>query len=354
MDQNFVAVQGGRDDAFVELARSQKGKLFRKQILPMNSDFTHPSAPGKKIHIDKAFAESLQRNFRTGGDIVQVPIVNDANQHVEDPLRNAGEVVDLTFDDTGVYATIDARKHTDDFGKTLLGASALMHLDYPDTKTGKKRGPTLLHVAVTNRPYLNDLKDFEEVVAMSAADTSGEKPVVLIPADQTEEKMDLTQALAFLKDEHGIDVEALQEKAASNTDELVAAMSNVLGTATGKTTDGDMTIKDVADAVIELAEERVALSAQVESLTEANERAAQEKAEAEVDGLIRQGRILPKSRDTMIALSREDRTKFDALVPDTAIVSLSAEGVDTFDEPKAEALQANIRRLADLANGKND
>lgn len=354
---NYVAVAATKDEeGFIELARSQKGRLFKKQILKMDESFTHPSAPGKRIHIDKQFAETLQRNFRDGVcDIVQVPIANDANQHVEDPMRNLGEVVDLTYDAKGVYAILDARKHADDLGSTLLGASALMHMNYADTASGEKKGPTLLHVAVTNRPYITNLEDFEEIVAASAggmngaADTSGETPVVLIPATKTEETMDLDQMLQSLKDEHGIDVTALQAQASGNNDELLAALSNVLAPETEET----LTIKDVADAVIELAEERVALSGQVESLVQANEALSLKEAEAEVDGLIKAGRILPKQREKMVALSRNDRETFDALLPDDAIVALSAQGVDTFDAPeKSEAMKANIERLANLANGK--
>lgn len=55
----------------------------------------------------------------------------------------------------------------------------------------------------------------------------------------------------------------------------------------------------------------------------------------------------------MIALSQSDRGSFDSLVPDTALVSLSAVGVDTFDTPeKSEEMKSNIERLASLANGK--
>ena len=228
-----------------------------------------------------------------------------------------------------------------------------MHMNYQDTKTGEKKGPTLLHVAITNRPYLTNLEDFEEIVAASA-DTSGESPIAMIPATETEERMDLDQMLSTLKDEHGIDVLALQEQANTGSQELVTALSNVLSDATGKKPDeqrNDLTIKDVADAVIELAEERVALSSQVSELVAKNEELALKEATAEIDGLIKQGRILPKQRDTMIALSRTDRETFEALLPDDAIVALSEQGISTHDAPDmSKDMQTNIERLAELAN----
>ena len=349
MNEQFVVIpsQSG-SSGFVELARSQQGRLFKKQILRMDSEFVHPNSPGKKIHIDKAYAQKMQENFRQGlCDIVQVPIVNDANQHVEDPERNIGEVVDLTFDEKGVYAVIDARKHADDLGSTLLGASAYMHLNYPDTTTGETHGPTLLHVAVTNRPYITNLDSFEEIVAASA-DTSVEAPVVLIPAPTTEEKMELDQILTMLKDEHDIDVLDLQQKAEAgdSNKELVAALSGVVAPGTEA-----VTIKDVADAVIELAEERVALSSQVSDLVAANEAMSLKAAEDEIDGYIRAGRVLPKQRDAMISLSRNDRDTFDSLLPEDAIVALSESGLTVHDAPEAEAFEKSVERLAAIANG---
>ncbi len=367
MTNDFVALQApGDSEGFVELARSQKGRLFRKQILRMGEGFVHPNNPNKTIQVDEALAKSLQQNFKAGlCPIVQVPVVNDKNEHVEDPNRNIGEVVDVTWDKTGVYAVIDARKQAADLGNTLLGASALMHMNYADTKTGAKKGPTLLHVAVTNRPYITNLEDFEEVVAASAsssADTSDEAPVVMVPASEnTEDEMDLDQLLASLKEDHDIDVIALQDELkakqdapAADSQELVTALSNVLASATGKSADGALGIKDVADAVIELAEERVELSAKVESLMETNETLLNKDAAAEVDGLIKQGRILPKQREKMIYLSRNDRETFDALLPDDAIVALSEIGVATHDAPAdSEKFHEDIERLSALVNDGN-
>lgn len=160
--------------------------------------------------------------------------------------------------------------------------------------------------------------------------------------------MDLDTMLTKLKDEHGIDVRALQESKGVDSGELLAALSNVLAPEAQDT----LTITDVADAVVELAEERVALSGQVATLVQANEALAQKEAAAEVEALIKQGRILPKQREKMIHLSRTDRETFDALLPDDAIVALSASGVDTFDTPEeSEQMQKNIDRLAAIANG---
>src|SRR5437773_629317 len=141
------------DEVPAALARQRKvqGKLFEKHILNYGP-LIHPKTGGT-ITIDDAFVRSMQDNFAKGVcDIVQVPLANDQNEHVEGPAANLGEVVGIKSRDNKVYALLDARQDADKFGKTYLGSSAFLSTNYTDSSTGKKAGPTLLHVAVTNRP----------------------------------------------------------------------------------------------------------------------------------------------------------------------------------------------------------
>src|ERR1700742_4725272 len=121
-------------DVPVALARSRRvqGKLFEKHILNMGT-LLHPKT-GQKIHIDDAFVATMQDNFTKGYcDIVQVPLANDDNKHVETPAANLGEVVGIKERDGKVYALIDARQDADKFGKTYLGASAYLSTNYTDS-----------------------------------------------------------------------------------------------------------------------------------------------------------------------------------------------------------------------------
>lgn len=346
---------------FVPLARTPVGKTFKKHLLSYGQ-FAHPNIPGEKLVVDEPMVDTLISNFRNGVcDIVQVPIVDEQNRHVEDPLRNIGEVVDLTKEEDGLYATIDVRKQdaAADLGKTLLGISAMMHLNYVDTRSGEKVGPTLLHAAVTNRPYITNLKDFEEVIAASVADTDDEAPRVLMAVSQ-EEHMTKDEMIAALRDEHGIDVEALTMSASEQTpsgpeiSEVVEAFASVLKEAGAVTLsrdpETDISIQDVAEAVIELSQEKVALAEQVAALTTENEARKNAAIETEIDSLVKAGRILPKQRDAMVKLAREDRETFEALVPDNALVSLSEDGVTVHEAPENEKLDEEVARLSALAN----
>jgi hypothetical protein len=346
-------IQSPRAD-FVSLGRSPSGHLYRKQILSYGS-FQHPNDPNDKLVIDRGLGETLVRNFRDGVcDIVQVPVVDRTNTHNEDPLRNIGEVVDLTVEDDGVYANIDVRKQSEDIGKTLLGVSAMMHMDYTDTRTGQKVGPTLLHTAITNRPYITNLKGFEDLVAASA-DQTGEEPGFYEAIGSMEEMQmaDREAMIAALRDEYGIDVVGLQ----AQTD-LVTALSAVLkdagaGTAVlEKAEEEEITIQDVAEAVIELSQEKIGLETQVHDLLQEREAAQAAAAEREVDGLIKSGRVLPKQREAMVGLARTDRQTFEALIPDKAVVSLSEDGVTVHDDGSidTEKFDEDVSRLVGLAN----
>ena len=354
-----IITSGEGTEGYVELASRQgvkpQGRLFRKQILPWGP-FKHPKKPDEEIQIDEGFAKSLVANFSRGVcDIVQVPVVGDKNEHVEDPFRNIGRVVDVDYDEKGVFAYIDAMKNADDLGKTLIGASAMMSLDYTDTKTGEKVGPTLLHCAVTNRPYITNLEDFTEVIAASA-DTDDE--TVLLGAAQNSEEntmpKTLEELLAELKDSHGIDVAALQAKVAEK-DEETAQLSSVLGS------EGDeITLANVAEAVVQLAAEKKDLEAKVEeqavslsALQEQKDEADKKVAENEIDGYIKQGRILPKQREAMVKLSMTDRETFETLLPEDSIVSLSEEGVTTHEDTNSDedkSKQTAVQRYLEMAD----
>lgn len=368
MEFGPVLVASPRSE-YIELARTTKGKLYKKQILAFGS-MAHPKVPGATLDVDEPMVDSLIKNFNDKVcDIVQAPVVGDNNEHTEDPLRNLGEVVDLQKDTDGLYAILDARKkeYADELGSTLIGASAMMHMNYTNTKTGKKVGPTLLHMAITNRPYITNLKDYEEIVAASA-DTALDADTVLFTPDNSSEDspMDKDALLAELKDKHGIDVAALQAQVTAppaggetggdgENKELVQALSAVLKNAgvvklSNEDTE-EITISDVASAVVELAEAKVALSGKVETL-EAQAQVAKESAtKVEIEQLVQQGKVLPVQKDAMYELALSNRDMFDKLVPENPIISLSETGVTTHEQPVNEQMQKDIERLAELANG---
>lgn len=336
-------------DVPVALARSRRvqGKLYEKHILNKGV-LLHPKT-GQKINIDDAFVAAMQDNFAKGYcDIVQVPLANDRNEHVENPGANLGEVVGIRSRGDKVYALIDARQDADKFGKTYLGASAFLSTNYTDSATNAKVGPTLLHVAVTNRPYVTGLDDYREVLAASA-DSTGEVVVLTAPPEEPV-PMTREEMLAALKSEHGIDVEALQAAAvqppADGTAALTASVVQALkdGGYVSLTADpGQVSLSDVTAAVVELAADNKGLRESVGTLQ-------RQAAETEVDGYIGAGRLLPKARAAAVEMALSRRDDLDAILapPDRPYVRLEQQvGLSGPDgaQRQEEDIDTEIARL---------
>lgn len=383
MSEEFVIVPSN-GDGYVELARTKTGRLFRKHLLNLGT-LKHPTT-GADITVDETFVQTMQTNFKNNVcDIVQVPLANKNNEHDESPDRNIGEVVDIELKDKKVYAVLDVRDDTyaDKLGKTLLGASAMMHLDYTDTKTGTKVGPTLLHSCVTNRPYVTGLENYEEIVAATADKSSGAvlltdtdasadteaievAPDDVVPNEETDvapeaqkdetatAKPSLEELLTALKTDHNIDVTGLQAKAAEGEQatQLSAALTKALkdsglvalsntDTQTGPSTE------DVVGAVNELADTNVKLSKRVNALEHRD-------AENAVDELIRTGRIMPAERDARVELKLSNQAMFDRLLPAEPIIKLTAEtGVTPpKDEAHTKDIDAEVARLTAVMAAK--
>lgn len=342
------AIVPGPESEFLELSTTGDKRRFKKHILS-EGELLYPGVRGGKITVDQKFLNTVKRNFDNNVcSIVQVPLAGDKNEHTEAPERNIGRVVDLTIEDGKLYAVSDIYKHADDVGKTLLGASAMLSLDYRDTRTGKNAGPTLLHMAVTNRPYVVGLDDFQEVIAASG--DSIDEAVILTAQTKEESPMTVDEILNTLKEDHGIDVPELQKTAAEAVElsnqisEIVAGVNDVVTLSNAETAGAE----DILTAVRGLADENVALSNKIDEMYQA---AQKKDAEARVESLIAEGRILDHARDAQVRLCMENVELFEALLPEKPVVNLSGEeqGQDTVDDAAQEAaVVAEIERLASL------
>jgi hypothetical protein len=362
---------------FIGLSRTPAGKLYRKRILKFG-EFPHPADPKTKLTIDGALAGKLVENFHNKVcDIVQIPLANDENKHVEDVTRNVGEVIDIDVQDgsdpvlapdgPGVYANMDIRKDeaAREIGRTLLGTSAMIHMDYTDTRTGEKAGPTLLHTLITNRPYLTDLGDYREVVAASA-DTPGVDDIVVFGAQKEESHMTYEELIEALKTEHDTDVvamtariEELEEQVARepDTDKIVDALAGVLAktgvTKLSQTSENEVTIDEVAEGIVELSQEFVSRDQRIASLEAERAEERKQAATREVESLVKEGRVIPAAKDTMIELAQNDRTKFESLVSPQPLVALAEQGVTVYDT-RSEDIEAEVERLAKAMKGESE
>jgi Mu-like prophage I protein len=326
------------ESAPIALARVAQGKLFEKHILT-KGPLIHP-VTGERINVDDQFISTMMRNFENNVcDTVQVPLANDSNQHVENPDANKGEVIGLRERGGKVYAVIDAREDPDKFGKTYLGASAFLSTNYKDSRTGNRAGPTLLHVAVTNRPYVVGLEPYREIVAATASDDNTDV-VVLTQEEQT--VLTLDELKAALKNDHGIDVDALQASASQATDLAALTAALQANPALGLSgTDDQITGDDLVGAVVELSRQNVTLANGYQEMR-------RERAADRVDALVGTGHILPKQRDFAVGLLLSNPEQFSEFVPENPVVPVEVQtGLTAPDDQHESAEQAaEVARLS--------
>lgn len=152
------------DGQFTALSDAQKQgdskyPQFYKQIVKFGNwvDQWNPNATFK---LDKAWAETVVANFESKVvGRVAVPL-----SHTDLPEFNAGEVLSLEIKNDGLYAVLEIRDQpTADkiLNDTIWDVSISFDWEYVDKKTGDEVGPTLLHVALVNNPYLKGMKPFE-------------------------------------------------------------------------------------------------------------------------------------------------------------------------------------------------
>lgn len=323
----------------------QRYPRFRKHILNLGT----LKYQGREYKLDDSWYARLKDNFNSGVSMVQVPLANDENKHVEGPLSNTGEVVGIERDGSKVYSVIEVRKPVVAEGlrdKTIMGASAFLAMDYTDTRTGRKVGPALLHHCLTNRPYVLDLEPYQEIVAATADMEGEDEPVVLATEEAMPTKEEL---LAQLKAEHGIDVATLQAQAAQRVDtaQLTAILTEALKGSDVKlsATDGStVSLTDVTGAIVELAGQNKAQGERIAGLE-------RETAETRVDKLIDDGRLLPKSRNVGIEMLLSHRQEdLDAITApaDAPYVKLNHQegGTQPDGEDKHEQdIDAELTRL---------
>ncbi len=157
------------------------------------------------------------------------------------------------------------------------------------------------------------------------------------------------------RDEHGIDVEDLQRRAdqASDVSGLTRALTAAL---TGQSSDtvsltasdgSEITLATVVGAVAELAQLSRVQDTEVTKLRT-------KRAEDEVDAMIGTGRIFPKAREDMVALSMEDHDRFLRLLPDEPYIQLNAVagsgGTPQGEQKQITDIDADIARLTGAAH----
>jgi hypothetical protein len=162
---------------------SFNGSVYRKQLVKFGV-WENPDYPwfsdDPKMTLDEAWAEQIVENFNAGnlGSKVPVPL-----NHTDDVKANTGELVGLEIvAGDGLYGDLEIRDaetiESLDNG-LIFDVSISFVWDLVRQDDGKHYGPTLLHVALVNTPYLIGMNAFEKVGATLSKLSKSFKPVGL-------------------------------------------------------------------------------------------------------------------------------------------------------------------------------
>lgn len=162
---------------------SFNGTTYRKQLVKFGV-WENPDYPwfsdDPKMTLDEAWAEQIVENFNAGnlGSKVPVPL-----NHTDDVKANTGEVVSLEIvAGDGLYGNLEIRDEdtiADLDNGLIFDVSISFVWDLVRQDDGKHYGPTLLHVALVNTPYLIGMNAFEKVGATLSKLSKSFKPVGL-------------------------------------------------------------------------------------------------------------------------------------------------------------------------------
>jgi hypothetical protein len=237
------------------------GSMFYKQIVKFGK-WVNPLFPVESMELDRKWGEQIVKNFNSG-IVGKIPVPLDHTDQVD---RNAGEVVKLEIKDDGIYGYLDIRRPevVDDInGGLIFDVSISFEWDYIDTKDGKSYGPTLLHVALVNNPYLKGMSPFSEFYGELSNKLSESlalsHSVSAIMLSEAKAKELSTMETATVKNDKEFDVTIKVENDGETVDKVLKA---------GEET---QVPKDQSEAVLK----------QISEATDPNEETPEEKAERE-------------------------------------------------------------------------
>lgn len=354
------------------------GRRFRKEILRFGR-FRHPNPAFRDnskydLKFDSEFADKLIQNFLAG----HVDSVKYLSNHDETTARAHGSVVELMKTDRGVDAIIEVEDKDKikevaammGDGKTLgHGVSAGIDFGFELSESGKGKvdGPVLRHVAATPIPWIDKMKDWELVEQAHKNVNFGHDNytgIPLVPDEEDYDSMDMKALIARLSNETGksedevksalaeLGIEDEESKTKKNEEDSRKDFLKQLGiimnenkSAKGeepkedKTKDEEENVEEKVNEILNsrltpLADTIIKLSKSLEegqkTQKEMEQAALKREATEAVETLVNAGRVLPKNRETYIAMYLKDKDIFDQVTEALPVqVNFSNEDRDT-------------------------
>lgn len=147
-----------------EVRARATGTVYRKQLFTygiwINPNWWWDDELTMELTQELALAMKANFDNNTIGSKLTVP-----RNHTGDVNANTGEVIGMEVAPDALYVYLDVRdaKTAEDIDKGLIwDVSAGFDFDWVSQKDGSHHGPCLLHVALTDEPYINNMTGFEK------------------------------------------------------------------------------------------------------------------------------------------------------------------------------------------------
>lgn len=308
------------------------GTVYRKQLFTfgtwINPNWWWDDELTMELSAEIALAMKANFDNNTIGSKVPVP-----RNHTGDVSANTGEVIGMDVQADALYVYLDVRdeKTSSDIDKDLIwDVSAGFDFDWVSQKDGSHHGPCLLHVALTDEPYINNMTGFEKTELSKREQTFAKqfaiegKPGVIMMSKNKVEEITMLK-LSKVKNDKDHEVTVTYKDAQDNDVSIVVAAGaevDVPETAAEEVTQqiADSTAPaaaeeadaDKPDADADTEEEETETPAPQptdadetteQKLAKANKEIAQYRAEKAYDQLLAKGKILPAQKELFLSVA---------------------------------------------------
>lgn len=303
---NYVAIT---ENGSVELAENTetKFKRFWKQIAGYG-EFVDPRGKSdKKMVLDKSWGERIVDNFKNG-PIKRVPVpTGHPVTSAELAERTKGWLMDAEAREDGLWGLIEARD-----AKTaqkiedglIVDTSVAFDEVYTDKKTGKIFRDVLKHVGLVNDPYIKGMEEFP------AALSDGNLATILF-SDGGNNNNEEEKNMSVVKNDRDFTVEVKYQLEDTETtatieagaelevpEDQVEAVTKQIAEAVAPEEEEEEELSEEEKKAKELADREAAVAAKEKELSD-------QKAEADYERLLSEGKIVPAQKDAFIALSAQ-------------------------------------------------
>lgn len=305
-----------------EVRARATGTVYRKQLFTYGT-WINPNwwwDDELTMELTQELALAMKANFdnNTIGSKLTVP-----RNHTGDVNANTGEVIGMEVAPDALYVYLDVRdaKTAEDIDKGLIwDVSAGFDFDWVSQKDGSHHGPCLLHVALTDEPYINNMTGFEKTELSKREKVFAEqfaidgKPGVIMMSKSKLKEINMLKLSTVKNDkDYPVKVTYKDDKENEVTIEVAAgaevdvpetaaeAVTTQISESTAPAADGDGDDAEKPDetpAPAPAADE----DKTKEELSKAHREIAEYRAEKAYDTLLAKGKIKPAQKELFMSV----------------------------------------------------